>query len=69
MQEELLESIAIFFKWVVGCVGIGGVFTIAFINLIRILGFEIQKGKAAACWIYITLFVYGFCILLELFAC
>lgn len=68
MEYEVIELILVLFKWAGACFGIGLVFTIALINILRGLGIEFTKIKVTTCWIYLTLFVFGLCILLELFA-
>lgn len=68
MEIEIVQGLIDLTKWLSTCFGVGFIFTIALLNVLRGLGFENKKLKVLLCWIYLTLFVFGLCILLEVFA-
>jgi len=67
MKQEFIETLFDLAKWIIVCPGLGWVFTICLVNGIQAMGYEIKNLKVAKLWAYTTLFVFGLCVLLEVY--
>jgi hypothetical protein len=67
MKDELLNNLFELMKWLVICPGLGLLFTIALLSSLRAMGIELKNLKAMKLWASLTLFVFGLCVLLQVY--
>ena len=67
MKCELINTLYDVMKWLVVCPALGLVFTISLLNIFKAIGLELKNLKVTKVWCYVTLFVFGLCVLLEVY--
>ena len=68
MEQEFINTLYDLLKWCIVCPGLGWTFAIALTHGIRALGIELKNVKVTKLWACTTLFVFGLCVLQEVYA-